>query len=180
MTRALQLLAVCIFFFLIPTVAWPQGSAATQPITELERSALFPSRELLSQGEKVAGSACVSCHGINGISMEPGVPHLAGQRTVYLYRVLQSYQSRERRNDSMVHAAGFLNDEALLAVTAYYASLVPARPVLTDDKPLTAGEVVTADPFTGIRESMKKMRQVPRRRRQCICIRNAQPDGPVC
>jgi cytochrome c553 len=41
-----------------------------------------------------------------------------------LHRVLQSYQTRERRHDEMNHATGFLNEEALLAVAAYYATLV--------------------------------------------------------
>ena len=34
---------------------------------------------------------------------------------VYLYRALQAYQARQRRHDAMNQAAGFLNDDALLA-----------------------------------------------------------------
>ena len=156
MTRTLQAIAVSAALLLIPASAWSQGSAATQPINGLERAALSPSREMLAHGENVAGTACASCHGIDGVSTGPGTPNLAGQRTVYLYRVLQSYQERERRNDAMNHATGFLNEEALLAVAAYYASLAPALPSLTEDEPAEAVDTHGGDPFAGIRSDMKK------------------------
>jgi cytochrome c553 len=156
MTRPLQVLAVSAVLLLISATAWPQGSAATQPITELERAALSPSREMLAVGENVAGTACASCHGIDGVSTGPGTPNLAGQRTVYLYRVLQAYQAHERRNDEMNHATGFLNEEALLAVSAYYASLTPALPALTEEEPAEAVEADGGNPFAGIHSDMKK------------------------
>jgi cytochrome c553 len=152
-TRALYLLVVLI---LIPAVAWSQGSSGAHPISGLERSSLFPSRDMLSMGEKVAGSACATCHGSDGIGTEAGVPHLAGQRTVYLFRVLQAYQSRQRRNDDMSHTVGFLNEEALLAVSAYYASLAPARPVVAGEESPVVVDTSGGDPFAGIREDMKK------------------------
>jgi len=156
MTRTLRVLAVSAALLLIPATSWSQGSAATQPINGLERAALSPSREMLTHGENVAGTACASCHGIDGVSTGPGVPNLAGQRTVYLHRVLQAYQSRERRNDAMNHATGFLNEEALLAVAAYYASLAPAQPLLTEEEPTEAVDAHGGDPFAGIRSDMKK------------------------
>jgi cytochrome c553 len=125
MTRTLQVMAVSTALLLFPVTVLSQGSAATQPINGLERAALSPSREMLAHGENVADTACANCHGIDGVSTGPGTPNLAGQRTVYLYRVLQAYQARERRNDAMNHATGFLNEEALLAVAAYYANLGP-------------------------------------------------------
>ena len=128
MSRTLQTLAASIVLLLFPITCWPQGSAATDPINALERSALSPPASMIELGKNVAGTTCASCHGINGVSTQPGIPHLAGQRTVYLHRVLQAYQSRERHNDAMNHATGFLNEEALLAVAAYYAALAPARP----------------------------------------------------
>lgn len=156
MNKALQAMAVYTALMLFTVAASAQGSATTQPVNSLERSALLPSRGMLDLGKNVAARACSDCHGIDGKSTAPGLPNLAGQRTVYLYRVLQAYQTRERRIDSMNHATGFLNDEALLAVSAYYASLVPARP-----EPIEEGEPVEiemggADPFAGIRADMKK------------------------
>jgi len=156
MTATLRALAVSTLLLLIPTPSWSQGSAATQPINGLERDALSPSREMLALGESVAGKACASCHGIDGVSTGPGVPSLAGQRTVYLHRVLQAYQAGERLHDEMNQATGFLNQEALLAVSAYYASRTPARPPLNEEAPPEAADDSVGDPFAGIRPDMKK------------------------
>ena len=156
MSRALQTLAASIVLLLSPITCWPQGSAATEPINALERSALSPPASMIELGKNVAGTTCASCHGINGVSRQPGIPHLAGQRTVYLYRVLQAYQTRERHNDAMNHATGFLNEEALLAVAAFYASLAPARPALSAEDTSEAVELSRGDPFAGIRDAMNK------------------------
>jgi cytochrome c553 len=156
MTRTLQVMAASTALLLFPVTVLSQGSAATQPINGLERAALSPSREMLAHGENVAGTACASCHGLDGVSTGPGTPSLAGQRTVYLHRVLQSYQTRERRHDEMNHATGFLNEEALLAVAAYYANLAPARLPLPEEEPAEAVDAGGGDPFAGIRSDMKK------------------------
>ncbi|MEJ2402014.1 MAG: c-type cytochrome [Xanthomonadales bacterium] len=136
-------------------LALAQEEISTAPLTSVERYALDPSREMLDHGRNVAETACASCHGSDGVGTEPGVPNLAGQRIVYLYRVLQGYQERERHNDTMNHAVGFLNEEALLAVAAWYASLPPARSesttALETDLDLGGG-----DPFAGLRDAMKK------------------------
>jgi cytochrome c553 len=147
----LVLLGACMFHS--PAALAQEGMAATAPLSTAERSALTPSREMIEMGGGVAERACADCHGMDGISAEPGQPHLAGQRTVYLYRVLQSYQARQRGNDAMTHSIGFLNDEALLAIAAYYASLAPAlAPAATGEEPQADG----GDPFSSIRDDMKK------------------------
>jgi len=155
MTKTSRVLVISTMLFLIPVVCWAAGSATMNPISEVERTALSPSRDMIELGRNVAGTACADCHGSKGVSMEPGMPHLAGQRTVYLYRVLQAYQARERTSDAMNHAVGFLNDEALMAVSAYYASLAPARPPMPDEAPKNA-ELTPDDPFAGIKGDMKK------------------------
>jgi cytochrome c553 len=116
MRSFLQSMVFSAALLAIPLPALAQGSAATEPLTADERAALFPSRALIEQGWNVANTACVECHGLDGVSTGPGIPHLAGQRTVYLNRMLRAYPARARLNDDMNHAVGFLNDEALLAV----------------------------------------------------------------
>ena len=132
-----------------------QESITTAPLNSVERYALNPTRDMLEHGENVATTACASCHGVDGIGVEDGVPNLAGQRTVYLYRVLQGYQDRTRRNDSMNHAVGFLNEEALLAVATYYASLPPARPEAPAEGE-SGADLGGGDPFAGLRDDLKK------------------------
>jgi cytochrome c553 len=82
----------------------------------------------IADGKKLAESSCAGCHGVNGISNSPGVPHLAGQRAGYLYLELREYQSGARGESAMNNAVRFLNDAALVSVAAYYASLDPPEP----------------------------------------------------
>jgi cytochrome c553 len=57
----------------------------------------------------------------------------------------------------MNHAIDLLKPESLLAVSAYYASLVPARPSPLEEEGVNAGTVVSeGDPFADIRGDMKK------------------------
>lgn len=140
--------------------ALPQGSSLTQPIQAEERDALFPSADMIELGRAVAETACASCHGMDGISDSKGKPHLAGQRVLYLYRVLQAYQSGELPDDFSRHR-GFLNDKALLSAVVYYANLTPVQktniPEVTAQADSTAQANVTEeDPFLGIRDAMKK------------------------
>ena len=69
-----------------------------------------------------------ACHGANGISSTKDVPNLAGQRPGYLYLELRAYQSGARGDSTMGAAVKTLNDNALVKVAAYYASLDPAQP----------------------------------------------------
>jgi cytochrome c553 len=141
---------------LLPITSLAQKPVSTQPITAEERAVLTPAREVLERGWDVANTACADCHGLDGVSTAPGIPHLAGQRTVYLHRVLLAYQDRERRNDDMNHAIGFLNEEAILAVAAYYASLTPASPQSRDADWVDTTKKKGGDAFASIREDMKK------------------------
>jgi cytochrome c553 len=159
MTRHLQAwyqpLAILMALLTLPPSSYGQDSITLQPLNSVERRALNPPKSLLEKGASAAEAACAGCHGIDGVSTTAGTPHLSGQRTVYLYRVLQAYQDHDRRNDAMNHAVGFLNEEALLAVAAYYANLPPDRPARPDQdtSPIDLGD---GDPFAGLRDDMKK------------------------
>jgi cytochrome c553 len=156
MLKYVQAAAAVGALLLAPLHATAQGLTATEPITARERAALTPSRAVLDKGRDVANAACAGCHGLDGLSTAPGIPHLAGQRMVYLHRVLQAYQARERHNDDMNHAIGFLNEEAILSVAAFYASLTPANAQPREEGWLEATREKGRDPFAAIREDMKK------------------------
>ena len=154
--------ALTITLLLAPITGWAQDSAAVRVIGEHERPALFPTRDMIEHGRAVAESACAGCHGMDGVSDQHGKPHLAGQRTVYTYRVLQAYQVGLRSDESDQHKQ-FLSDEALLSAAVYYASLMPAQTPETVDDSGATGEVAQAesvsveeDPFEGIRDAMQK------------------------
>jgi cytochrome c553 len=57
---------------------------------------LYANAEDAAEGKRLANASCAGCHGADGISTTPGVPHLAGQRPVYLYVELRVYQSGGR------------------------------------------------------------------------------------
>ncbi len=155
MKPAMQILSIVSAILLGSASAVAQNTISTQPIQQHERAALFPSAQMIEIGRTVAAAACAECHGMDGLRTGKGQPHLAGQRSVYLYRVLQAYQNSSRENESMQHVSGFLNDEALLSVSAYYAGLTPAH---NPGAPETAKEPewLGENPFTGIRSALKK------------------------
>jgi len=142
-----------MFMGSVPALA--QGRALTQSIQEHEQAALFPSAGMLEMGQAMAETACARCHGMDGMGTEAGLPHLAGQRVIYLYRVLRVYQNDDRGNESMRHVSHILNEEAMLAVAAYYASLVPARDPDTGEQP-NQPESLEESPFAEISEALGK------------------------
>jgi cytochrome c553 len=86
----------------------------------------------VAEGKRVADGLCARCHGATGISATSGVPHVAGQRPSYLYTKIKAYQSGARDDHAMESAVKFLNDDALVKVAAYYASLEPPPPAAAD------------------------------------------------
>jgi cytochrome c553 len=159
-----QAAAIAVILICIPAIGWAQSTAAAQEISDFERTALFPSRGTIEIGREAADTNCVSCHGVDGLSDAEGKPHLAGQRTIYLYRVLKAFQSGERRDEDKNHN-NFLNEKALLSTAVYYSSLTPPHPVAIAE-PVQSTETGLADeedvaepvddPFSPIRVSMKK------------------------
>jgi cytochrome c553 len=133
MRTPIQILAMLLLILLIPNEGKTQSSIAAQPISDTERKALFPSRDLIEFGRTAAEANCAACHGMDGLSSAEGEPNLAGQRTVYLYRVLKALQSGIRRDQSNSHNT-FLNDQAILSTAVFYAGLSPAA--ITKNKQL--------------------------------------------
>ena len=122
----------CGFIACIAITAYA-ASAVAQNITRVTGNVddlrpLYADDADIAEGKRLATSSCAGCHGANGISTSPDVPHLAGQRPAYLYRELRAYQSGARGDSAMNNAVKFLNDDALVKVAAYFASLDPPQP----------------------------------------------------
>ena len=87
---------------------------------------------------------CNGCHGLNGVSVGPSMPSIAGLSETYLKNVLLQWKSGERYSATMGrHVKGY-SDEELSALAAYYAKL-PWVPVVqkTDAKTLAKGKDAT-------------------------------------
>jgi cytochrome c553 len=126
--------------------------AAIRPGDELRTLVATPMD--IADGKRLAEMNCTGCHGANGVSVTPGVPHLAGQRPAYLYLELKAYQAGNRGESAMSNSLKFLSDDALIKVAAYFAGLDPAPPAPATvgpakPDPVQAGKAVAAAACAG-------------------------------
>lgn len=74
-------------------------------------------------GKAKAAAACAMCHGPLGMSMQPGVPNLAGQQEIYLIEQLKHFRNGKRVNEVMTVIAKPLTDREIENISQWYASL---------------------------------------------------------
>jgi cytochrome c553 len=100
---------------------------------------------------KVIAAKCATCHGAQGISSRPGVPHIAGQSGLYLQAALVAFQGGMRKDESMQKAAVNLSEQDIADVAAYYASLTGFS-----SRPQEPGAISVSDadqdPFAAVRK----------------------------
>jgi cytochrome c553 len=145
MKTIVRILAVAMFMG--GAVAMSDENA--QSLQELERSLLFPSNADIEEGKTLAAGACGDCHSLDGISSDPTLPHLASQHVIYLYNELNAYKDGSRDDEAMSKAVQFLSEDAMLEVSAYYASLVPPSPAaapITSDGAQSEPDPAANDP----------------------------------
>ena len=79
-----------------------------------------------AKGNPAAGQekakVCEACHGLDGKSVDPTYPNLAGQHESYLQKALGDYRSGRRTNLVMAGFAGPLSDQDIKDLAAWYAS----------------------------------------------------------
>jgi len=71
---------------------------------------------------KVKSAMCASCHGVNGISMSPLWPNLAGQKEQYLIKQIKAFRDGTRKDPMMAPMVAALSDADIENLAAYYAS----------------------------------------------------------
>lgn len=122
-----------------------------RPVSSFSLPALAGAALLLALGSlpaRAAGSAeagqgkaivCGACHGVDGNSLNPEWPSLAGQNETYLVRTLQAFKSGERSNVLMSAQAMALTDQDMQDLAAYFTG--KARQERTaDPKAVADGE----------------------------------------
>ena len=133
----LKMLGTVLFGGLLATAALAQtinlGAANTTDF-----KIVYATAKDVTEGKQVADTMCASCHGIRGISTQKGVPNIAGQRPVYLHTEMKVYQAGGRGNKGMTNTVKYMNDDAIMKVAAYYASLDPAEPSSVNAKASSA------------------------------------------
>jgi cytochrome c553 len=91
-----------------------------------QEGAAAPRAQPEAQGSVDAGKAksatCAACHGVDGNSVTPDWPSLAGQHPSYIVRQLKAFKSGDRQSVTMLPFAQMLGDQDMLDVAAYFAA----------------------------------------------------------
>ena len=77
----------------------------------------------LNAGKTIAERDCKACHGANGGSTAPAIPHLAAQRERYLFASLKEYKDGKRTHAALRDMTTNMTEADLRNVAAYFASL---------------------------------------------------------
>lgn len=101
---------------------------------------LLISANVMAAGDAEKGQAlsgtCVACHGMDGNSINPIWPNLAGQHEAYLDRQLKMFRGGQRENALMQPMVAGLSDQDIADLSAYFSSqtqkLQAANPELVE------------------------------------------------
>lgn len=100
--------------------------------------------EQSSAGSAEKGQAkaatCVACHGVNGNSVNPEWPNLAGQHESYIKRQLTAFKNDTRQNVLMTPMAKPLSEEDIADLGAYFAAQSLTGNLEADASKVTQGE----------------------------------------
>jgi len=106
-------------------------------------------------GDPVAGQSkaaiCAACHGVDGNSVTPAWPKIAGQHEEYIFKQLMDFKSGNRENPQMSPIIATMTDEDLNDVAAYYSSQTSTPGFAKPDNLLTAERMYrVGNPETGL------------------------------
>jgi cytochrome c553 len=82
-------------------------------------------------GRKLA-SQCRTCHGLDGYAKIPIAPHIGGEPASYISGQLRAFRSGERKHEMMTVVAATLDEQKIVDVAAWYASL-EAKAITPED-----------------------------------------------
>lgn len=106
-------------------------------------------------GDAAAGKAksatCVGCHGMDGNSVNPEWPNLAGQHAQYIAKQLKDFKAGERKNATMAPMVAALNEQDMENLGAYFASQ-KAKVGAADEALVELGQKIYrgGNPTTGV------------------------------
>ena len=119
------------------------------PLTVLAAILLTPlhaSADSLVDGSAAAGKAksitCGACHGMEGNSVNPLWPNIAGQGASYIVKQLQAFQSGLRSDPLMTGQSMLLSDEDIRDLAVYFESLPAAAKPVADRSSVSRAEAL--------------------------------------
>ena len=100
--------------------------------------AIFTGGAIQADGDPAAGQAksqiCAACHGLDGNSLMPQNPVLAGQVPGYIAQQLAQFKSGVRKNAIMAGMTQLLSEQDMQDLDAWFSSqTAPPRTVSADD-----------------------------------------------
>ena len=100
--------------------------------------AIFTAGAIQADGDPAAGQAksqiCAACHGLDGNSLMPQNPVLAGQVPGYIAQQLAQFKSGVRKNAIMAGMTQVLSEQDMQDLDAWFSSqTAPPRTVSADD-----------------------------------------------
>ena len=86
--------------------------------------------------------ACGACHGMDGNSVNPEWPSIAGQHATYIYQQLMAFKNGDRANVLMTGQAMLLSEEDMRHLAVYFESQTPAARAVADASLVDKGEAI--------------------------------------
>ena len=99
----------------------------------------------LVPGKTIALQVCSNCHGVNGVSISPTFPKLAGQQKEYLVDQLTDFKSHTRADPNAQRFMwGFthLTDMQIDELATYFSSQSPVMGVASDPALIEEGRAI--------------------------------------
>ena len=95
-----------------------------------------------AKGQAIVAKTCGGCHGLDGNSVVPSFPRLAGQHAAYIVKQLNAFKSGARVNVTMSPQAKPLSDADVQDVAAYFAAQTPKVDTASDEASLERGRIL--------------------------------------
>jgi cytochrome c553 len=96
--------------------------------------------------QTIALQVCSNCHGVDGNSVSPNFPNLAGQQKTYVVAQLKQFRGHSRMDPAgFVYMWGLsrkLTDSQIEGLADYYAGQTAKRPAAPDSKLVSDGRAI--------------------------------------
>lgn len=108
----------------------------------LASPAALAARGDAAKAEPLVNGVCGGCHGVDGNSMAPTFPKLAGLQLEYINKQLNDYKTGIRKNPTMAPMVSTLSSDDILNLAAYYSAQAPKPGTAKDAALVAAGQKV--------------------------------------
>lgn len=126
------------WFAVLATVAAVSGCSNLERSRDLANPNVAPA--------VTAAQVCSICHGVDGNSVSPNFPRLAGQTPGYLVSQLENFRGQQRSDppgfEYMWGISHHLTDAQIKGLADYFAKQVPKPNALVDPKQMLLGKTI--------------------------------------